>query len=231
MEGMAHRRADLPRQVLELPVQIEIERRETFRRVLAGLPDRYLEALLDGLDHADVVVPGRLFAGEAGGCAVGVTLRTLHPELRWESGFRARRARSVTRLARDLAKRVGRLGTLERVFDRSVEVVLEHNRGAACGSAARLTAAWLEEEARAELARRAEARAAPDATPSDSPALARRDSPSLDQKVGALPDEARLALAAELGAALAATFGAVRGDAYASARPSASATASAGRPR
>ena len=57
------------------------ERNEALHPVLRRLPDRFLAALIEGLEQADVITPGRLFAGDRGGCAVGVTLRVLNPRL------------------------------------------------------------------------------------------------------------------------------------------------------
>ena len=59
------------------------QRRQVLRRTLRGLPDPMLAALRRGLEaHADELVAGRLYKSRGGGgCAVGVMLRELDPEL------------------------------------------------------------------------------------------------------------------------------------------------------
>lgn len=47
------------------------ERNVALHRVLKRLPDPFIVALIEGLEQADVITPGRLFSGERGGCAVG----------------------------------------------------------------------------------------------------------------------------------------------------------------
>src|SRR5436190_18593764 len=100
---------------------LQSERGPAIRRVLRGLPDEFLAALVEGIDDADMIVSGRLFAGRNGGCAVGVMLRVMRPDLPRRPGWRRSR-RSLSELDRELAKQVAHLGALESVFDRSVEL-------------------------------------------------------------------------------------------------------------
>jgi hypothetical protein len=58
------------------------DRNEPLHRVLRALPGDFLVALIEGLERADRIVAGRLFAGKSGGCVVGVTLRMIEPEFR-----------------------------------------------------------------------------------------------------------------------------------------------------
>jgi hypothetical protein len=80
------------------------DRNVALHRVLRRLPDTFIAALAEGLEQADVITPGRLFAGQSGGCAVGVTLRVLYPKYRGRRLLWGRRLRrSVIRLRRGLA--------------------------------------------------------------------------------------------------------------------------------
>jgi hypothetical protein len=106
----------------EISQAFRADRNEALHRVLRALPGDFLVALIEGLERADRIVAGRLFAGESGGCVVGVTLRAIEP------GFRGRRMiwgrwarRSVVKLERGIAKGITHLYALEQVFDRSIE--------------------------------------------------------------------------------------------------------------
>ena len=46
-----------------LPTDFRSERNEALHRILRRLPGDLLGALIDGFDRADVIEPGRLFAG------------------------------------------------------------------------------------------------------------------------------------------------------------------------
>jgi hypothetical protein len=128
------------------------DRNVALHRVLRRLPDRFIAALAEGLEQADVIAPGRLFAGRSGGCAVGVTLRVLYPKYRGRRLLRGRRMRrSVIGLRRGLAREVSHLHALEEVFDRSVLLLQEHFEHVAPDQVAEATAHWIAGEARAEL--------------------------------------------------------------------------------
>jgi hypothetical protein len=127
------------------------ERNEALHRVLRRLPDDFIVALIEGLEGADVITPGRLFAGERGGCAVGVTLRALDPESFMGRWVMWGRSRSVVGFRRRLAKRVGYLYALEQVFDRSVELARARHPLAAPDEVALAVAAWVATEAVTEL--------------------------------------------------------------------------------
>ena len=73
------------------------ERNQALHHVLGRLPDEFIVALIEGLEGADVITPGRLFAGHRGGCAVGVTLRAIDP------GYRGRKLVWGRRLRRSVA--------------------------------------------------------------------------------------------------------------------------------
>ena len=128
------------------------DRNVALHRVLRRLPDEFIVALIEGLEQADVITPGRLFAGERGGCAVGVTLRVLYPRYRGRRLLWGRRARkSVFRLRRGLAQEVTYLHALEQVFDRSVLLLQEHFGEVPPEKVAEATALWIAGEARTEL--------------------------------------------------------------------------------
>ena len=120
--------------------------------MLRRLPYDFIVALIEGLENADVITPGRLFAGYRGGCAVGVTLRALDPSLRGRRLIRGRRLqKSVLRLRRSLAREVPHLYALEHVFDRSVEMLREEYPLVPATLVAEATARWVAAEARTEL--------------------------------------------------------------------------------
>jgi hypothetical protein len=128
------------------------ERNEALHRVLRRLPYEFLVALIEGLEQADVITPGRLFAGDRGGCAVGVTLRILNPRYRGRRLIWGRRVRrSVARLRRRQADEISHLYALEQVFDRSVLLLQERFSDAPAGEVAIATALWIAGEARVEL--------------------------------------------------------------------------------
>ena len=128
------------------------ERNVALHRVLRRLPDDFIVALIEGLEQADVITPGRLFAGERGGCAVGVTLRVLFPRYRGRRLIRGRRLqKSVMRLRRELAFEVSHLFALEQVFDRSVLLLQERFSDVPPRDVAKATALWIAGEARTEL--------------------------------------------------------------------------------
>ena len=128
------------------------ERNEALHRVLGKLPDEFVVALIEGLEGADVITPGRLFAGDRGGCAVGVTLRTLDPNYRGRRLLWGRRLRrSIIRLRRSLAREVEHLYALEQVFDRSVSMLQAQFPHVPGEQVAEATAHWVAGEARTEL--------------------------------------------------------------------------------
>jgi hypothetical protein len=128
------------------------DRNVALHRILRRLPSDILVALIEGLEQADVITPGRLFAGERGGCAVGVTLRVLHPNYQGRRLLgRRRRLRSVRLLRRGLAREVRYLYALESVFDRSVLLLQGHFSDVDPGKVAEATALWIAGEARTEL--------------------------------------------------------------------------------
>jgi len=128
------------------------DRNVALHRILRRLPDRFIAALAEGLEQADVITPGQLFAGERGGCAVGVTLRILYPKYRGRRLLFGRRLRrSVIRLRRGLAREVSHLYALEEVFDRSVLLLQQHFADVPPEAVAEATAHWIAGEARTEL--------------------------------------------------------------------------------
>jgi hypothetical protein len=130
------------------------ERSDAVHRALRGLPDGFLAALVEGLEGADVIAPGRLFAGRSGGCAVGVALRTIDPSLRGRRPWWGRRERSVVSLRPVVAQRTGHMHALEEVFDRSVRIAEARHPDADAAELAHEIARWLGLEAREELLRR-----------------------------------------------------------------------------
>jgi hypothetical protein len=138
-----------------IPRGFRAERNQALHRVLRQLPSDLIHALVKGLDHADVIEPGRLFAGRQGGCAVGVTLRALEPRLQGRRLLWGRRLkRSVSDLRRSLAIEVPHLYALEQVFDRSVTLACERNPWAPREWIGLRVATWIADEARTELALR-----------------------------------------------------------------------------
>jgi hypothetical protein len=108
--------------------------------------------LIEGLEQADVIAPGRLFAGRRGGCAVGVTLRVLYPHYQGRRVIWGRRLRrSIARLRREHAQEISHLYALEQVFDRSIELLCEQFYWVPGGELAIATASWVADEARTEL--------------------------------------------------------------------------------
>lgn len=135
-----------------VPRGFRAERNEALHRILTKLPDHLLRALIDGFERADVIEPGRLFAGVRGGCAVGVVLRALDPSYEGRRFWRGRHSRrSVCRLRKDLAREMPYLTALEQVFDRSVAIARERNPWAPKRWLSRRVAAWIADEARTEL--------------------------------------------------------------------------------
>jgi hypothetical protein len=136
----------------EICRRFRAERNEGLHRVLRGLPGDFIIALVEGLEGADVITPGRLFAGGSGGCAVGVTLRRVEPDFRGSGTLRRwRRKRSIQELYRGLAKSIPHLHALEHVFDRSVRLYRARNPQLDKEDVARAVALWVAAEARAEL--------------------------------------------------------------------------------
>jgi len=128
------------------------ERNQALHRVLRRLPYGFLVALIEGLEQADVITPGRLFAGERGGCAVGVTLRVLEPRYQGRRLLWGRRLRkSIARLRRSQGAEISHLYALEQVFDRSVLLLQERFADVPAGEVASATALWIAGEARVEL--------------------------------------------------------------------------------
>ena len=139
-------------QVRDIYRSFRAERNEALHRILGRLPDEFIVALIEGLEGADVITPGRLFAGYRGGCAVGVTLRALDPGYRGRRLIWGRRLRrSVTRLRRSLAREVEYLYALEQVFDRSVHMLQAQFPQVPGEQVAEATAHWVAGEARTEL--------------------------------------------------------------------------------
>lgn len=138
------------------------------RRCLRRLPDQLLQAMVSGLRaNADDLAPGALFRWrDAGGCAVGVTLRELAPDAfqfgrvefwlwhRWRRGVEA-----------DLARRFPELGQLQRLFDGAVAEMEEVSRD---DQPAKAIGLWFAESAEAEL--RARGRPARETWPPARPA-------------------------------------------------------------
>jgi hypothetical protein len=134
-----------------IPRRFRAERNEGLHRVLRGLPADFLVALVEGLERADQVVPGRLFAGETGGCAVGVTLRVVEPDFDGRGRRRWARKRSIAQLYRGVAKAIPHLRALEQVFDRSVRLYQAQRPELGKREAAKAVALWVAAEARTEL--------------------------------------------------------------------------------
>jgi hypothetical protein len=126
------------------------ERNQSLHLVLRGLPRRFVVGLIEGLEMADVITPGRLFTSSSGGCAVGVTLRALDPSLRGRRLQWGRR-RSVVGWRRELAKEIPLLFALEQVFDRTVRLARRRYPHAPEREVAKAVALWVADEARTEL--------------------------------------------------------------------------------
>jgi hypothetical protein len=135
----------------DLPRSFRAERNEALHHVLRKLPYDFIVAMIEGLEAADVITPGRLLSGDRGGCAVGVTLRALDPETFGGRWVMWGRSRSVRGFRRRLANRVPHLCALEQVFDRSVALAREAFPASPRGEVAKAVAAWVADEARAEL--------------------------------------------------------------------------------
>jgi hypothetical protein len=136
----------------QIPQRFRAERNEGLHRVLRGLPSDFVVALIEGLEGADVITPGQLFAGDSGGCAVGVTMRVVEPDFRGSGTLRRwRRKRSIQELYRGVARSIPHLHGLEQVFDRSVDLYWAHNPHLPQREAAKAVALWVAAEARAEL--------------------------------------------------------------------------------
>jgi hypothetical protein len=136
----------------DIPRAFRAERNEALHRVLRRLPFEFIVALIEGLEEADVITPGRLFAGRRGGCAVGVTLRALVPRFRGRRLIWGRRLRtSVRRFRRSLAREIPHLYALEDVFDRSVRLLQAEHPLVPATLVAEATALWVADEARTEL--------------------------------------------------------------------------------
>jgi hypothetical protein len=136
----------------QIPRRFRAERNEGLHRVLRGLPSDFIIALIEGLEEADVITPGRLFSGRSGGCAVGVTLRVVEPDFRGSGRLRRwRRRRSIQGLYRGVAKAIPHLHALEHVFDRSVTLYRSSHPHLRKREAAKAVAMWVAAEARTEL--------------------------------------------------------------------------------
>ena len=136
----------------QIPRRFRAERNEGLHRVLRGLPSDFIIALIEGLEEADVITPGRLFAGRSGGCAVGVTMRVVEPDFRGRGKLRRwRRRKSIQGLYRGVAKSIPHLHALEHVFDRSVNLFIAGQPELTKREAAKAVALWVAGEARAEL--------------------------------------------------------------------------------
>ena len=138
-------------QAVEIPRRFRAERNEGLHRVLRGLPSDFLVALIEGLERADRVVPGRLFAGSTGGCAVGVTLRVVEPDFDGPGRRGWGRKRSITQLYRGVARSIPHLHALEQVFDRTVRLYQQQRPELRKREAAKAVAIWVAAEARTEL--------------------------------------------------------------------------------
>ena len=125
------------------------ERAGTLERTLRGLDGHQLGALIAGLEkHGDELRPGRLYAGSDGGCVVGVMLRELHPAAygRW---FKIRHGWRPTVNAYGARwSRNPRLWHLERLFDDTVERLMQLHLPLA--EASRAAGAWFLTRARLE---------------------------------------------------------------------------------
>ena len=146
-----------PRQeVLYLPEELVAERGPVLRRALRGLSDDALAALVRGVDRScDRLAAGRLFRGSRGGCAVGVMLRELEPDVYAVSGPRFWLLHSWRRRVRwyaGLAKQNPRFQHLEWTFDRAAKALWSGGRaGLSQREAASAIGRWFRDEAVAEL--------------------------------------------------------------------------------
>jgi hypothetical protein len=134
---------------------------DPLQRVVQGLPDPLLAALVSGLDrHGDNLMPGRLFWRDGRSCAVGAMLRELRPadfkvgRLRfwWRHGRRSS-AVSYGGVCAECAS----VGQLERLYDESVKSLhggSEHTSYATLTEFARTVGSWIHATAETELGRR-----------------------------------------------------------------------------
>ena len=140
---------------VSLPDAVVEERGPVLRRILRGLPDEVLQALVRGLERdGHSLMAGRLFRGNHGGCAVGVTLRELDPETYAVEGpaFWLRHAwRRRLRWYRGLSAANPRLQHLEWTFDRAVTATYGGWRRRLRREAAVAVGRWIRFEGQAEL--------------------------------------------------------------------------------
>jgi hypothetical protein len=138
-----------------LPEELVAERGPVLRRALRGLPDEALAALVRGVERSgDRLAAGRLFRGSRGGCAVGVMLRELEPDVYAVSGPRFWLLHSWRRRVRwyaGLAKQNPRFQHLEWTFDRAAKALWSGGSGLSQRKAASAIGRWFREEAAAEL--------------------------------------------------------------------------------
>jgi len=131
---------------------MDAERGEPLELALKGLPDDFLAAMIEGLEAADDISPGRLFVGERGGCVVGVTLRVIDPDFRGRGRYRIwSRRRSIKGAYQELHSLFPRLSLLEQVFDKSVLTARSRFPDIDADRAGVLTAHWVARVARTEL--------------------------------------------------------------------------------
>jgi len=125
---------------------------DSLNRVFKDLPNDFLAAMIEGLEDADVIVPGRLFAGDNGGCVVGVTLRVIDPDFqgrgRWS--YRTKR-KSIKKAYWELNKIFPSLKTLEEVFDQAVRVAGHYYSHCSQKEISTAVGKWFSIEARTEL--------------------------------------------------------------------------------
>jgi hypothetical protein len=136
--------------------ELLVERSGVVRRTLRALPDEMLSALDRGLERSsDRLIVGRLFKSRSGGgCAVGVMLQELHPELRSQSrmGFVIKSAwRLGSGSFGGALARNRRLRHLEWSFDLAVERLRELYPGLSGREAAGTVGRWFRAEAQREL--------------------------------------------------------------------------------
>lgn len=136
-----------------LPAPLRAERTEALRRILRKLPEPILEALVYGLDSAEELVPGRLYATGNGGCAVGVILRTIFPreDGRAGSAWSRWRRRTLRQTHPNLAREYPHLAALEMVFDRTIEIAERLYPGYSQRELALACGRWMAAEAATEL--------------------------------------------------------------------------------
>jgi hypothetical protein len=140
---------------LEVPTWLKANRQPGLERVLAGLPDHLLSALVRGLErYGDDLAPGTLFSSPNSCCAVGAMIRELHPE-EFRGGklrflLRHRWRRGADSYGGALAS--SHVGHLEALFDRLVRETMGHYPGVGEAAAARAVGAWIHRLAERELA-------------------------------------------------------------------------------